>query len=378
MKNSDDKMLVPSYYKNFACIGGACEDSCCIGWTIEVDEETYKKYKKVKHPSIKQRLDKELVARRAHTTANFAAKIKLKNGRCAFLSNEGWCDLYSALGKQYLSDTCTFYPRTVNSINGDLEGSLVCSCPEAARQILLSKNKITFDKEEKLERSPIIYAQITVNNDNPKKWQDYFFSLRTLVINLLQNENGTLEEKFNVLEYLMKDIEKTVALLTGNKIPELIKKYQKISKKEFKAVKASQNFTQKALNYVEKLKALKETKKIKSSRYGNCLQETLLGLDKLQKEQLEEGLGKAREIEHMLENYFVNYVFERCIPIDQKSPMQSFNRMQLYYYLLKLHLMGLYSYHGDLTKEQVVWLIQSFSKIFDHDDETLMQLAKEL
>ena len=41
-------ILVPEYYKQFQCIGGACEDTCCAGWNITVDKPTYQKYKKVK------------------------------------------------------------------------------------------------------------------------------------------------------------------------------------------------------------------------------------------------------------------------------------------------------------------------------------------
>ena len=29
----------PEYYDRFRCIAGACKDSCCIGWEIDVDEE---------------------------------------------------------------------------------------------------------------------------------------------------------------------------------------------------------------------------------------------------------------------------------------------------------------------------------------------------
>ena len=31
------KMIYPEYVENFKCIGGECEDNCCIGWDIDVD-----------------------------------------------------------------------------------------------------------------------------------------------------------------------------------------------------------------------------------------------------------------------------------------------------------------------------------------------------
>ena len=42
----EDKMktVVPSYYKEFRCIADKCNHSCCKGWEIDIDDETYKKY----------------------------------------------------------------------------------------------------------------------------------------------------------------------------------------------------------------------------------------------------------------------------------------------------------------------------------------------
>ena len=34
------KVTLPHYFKEFKCIGGKCEDSCCIGWDIDIDERT--------------------------------------------------------------------------------------------------------------------------------------------------------------------------------------------------------------------------------------------------------------------------------------------------------------------------------------------------
>ena len=30
----------PVYFEDFKCIGGKCEDSCCIGWNIDIDKVT--------------------------------------------------------------------------------------------------------------------------------------------------------------------------------------------------------------------------------------------------------------------------------------------------------------------------------------------------
>ena len=42
------KIVTPDYYKDFRCIAGDCTDTCCAGWDVDVDEASYKYYKKVK------------------------------------------------------------------------------------------------------------------------------------------------------------------------------------------------------------------------------------------------------------------------------------------------------------------------------------------
>ena len=35
------KKIYPRYFEEFKCIGGKCEDSCCIGWNIDIDKITF-------------------------------------------------------------------------------------------------------------------------------------------------------------------------------------------------------------------------------------------------------------------------------------------------------------------------------------------------
>ena len=41
------KLRVPSYYKEFTCLAGACRHSCCVGWEVDVDEDTAAYYETV-------------------------------------------------------------------------------------------------------------------------------------------------------------------------------------------------------------------------------------------------------------------------------------------------------------------------------------------
>ena len=44
-KQDEDK--VPEYFKEFKCIASKYAGTCCAGWGIVIDDETYDKYTKV-------------------------------------------------------------------------------------------------------------------------------------------------------------------------------------------------------------------------------------------------------------------------------------------------------------------------------------------
>ena len=39
------KRVYPHYYTDFACIGGRCRHSCCIGWEIPIDDGSLSYYR---------------------------------------------------------------------------------------------------------------------------------------------------------------------------------------------------------------------------------------------------------------------------------------------------------------------------------------------
>ncbi len=43
-------MFAPRYFKNFVCTADKCTHSCCIGWEIDIDEDTLAYYKSLPEP----------------------------------------------------------------------------------------------------------------------------------------------------------------------------------------------------------------------------------------------------------------------------------------------------------------------------------------
>ena len=63
------QLLVPEYMQEFSCIGSACEDSCCIGWRVDIDEATYKKYKKSRDIELKPLFEKNVTRQRSKSSS---------------------------------------------------------------------------------------------------------------------------------------------------------------------------------------------------------------------------------------------------------------------------------------------------------------------
>lgn len=122
-------IYLPSYYKGFRCIAGACRHSCCIGWEIRVDDATLKKYS----------FHEDIIC---HVTDG---EICLVDGeRCPFLLPSGLCRIISEHGEEYLSDICQRHPRFYHRIGERVECGIGLSCEEACRIILSSDDYAAF------------------------------------------------------------------------------------------------------------------------------------------------------------------------------------------------------------------------------------------
>lgn len=126
-------LRVPDYYEEFHCIADRCTDSCCIGWEIDIDQDTYEFYRGV-GGEMGQRL-----ALHMYDTEDDEHSFRLaEHGRCPFLNASNLCDICIHLGEEALSEVCTEYPRFSLYCENVLQKCLSLSCEEVGR-ILFSR-----------------------------------------------------------------------------------------------------------------------------------------------------------------------------------------------------------------------------------------------
>ena len=130
---------VPTYFNEFACIGGACEDNCCIGWEVDIDDESLEVYNSV-GGEFGDRLRRYM---------NDENSFTLKNNRCPFLNDKNLCDIFINLGEDRLCDICREHPRFYNWFGDYTEVGLGLCCEEAERLLFSDSKPLTFVEEVK-------------------------------------------------------------------------------------------------------------------------------------------------------------------------------------------------------------------------------------
>ncbi|MBS4899396.1 MAG: flagellin lysine-N-methylase [Clostridiales bacterium] len=193
------KITLPSYYREFRCIDRECEDTCCAGWEVDVDEEKYQYYKTVKG-NIGKRLEDVMIPKEKGEGCSFRLK---ENKRCPFLNEENLCDLYIELGEESLCETCTCFPRFINDYGATREIGLAPSCFTAA-QIMVGRSD-----PSTLEISEYRSLNINPNDIDP----DLYFRLRIFrkdTFEILWNRDISLNERLMQILLKAEELEKSL------------------------------------------------------------------------------------------------------------------------------------------------------------------------
>jgi len=178
-------LRIPDYYRQFRCLMGDCKDSCCKGWEIDIDDETYAYYKVVEG-DFGDRIRKAMRKGEEHS-------FFLNEGRCPFLNRQNLCDICIELGEESLSEVCTEYPRFTVEYGQVKEKSLALSCEEVGRLI--------FSRKDKLKLEEIREDGYPENTEEEPFFPEEIEQIRDLAIKILQNRLEKIE--YRAIKYLM-------------------------------------------------------------------------------------------------------------------------------------------------------------------------------
>lgn len=182
------KVRVPHYYDTFVCTGSKCPDTCCVGWMIEIDDESYERFMKMDN-EFGERIRSNIIERE---DGRFFALNE--SGRCAFLNEDNLCEMVIKLGENSLCSLCDNYPRVGVEYGNLREMGLSLSCPEVSKLVLSSEKPIRFGEwYQKEECSGVDYSVDPLF--------ETLSDARDVLFGILQNRELTISDRASL--YIM-------------------------------------------------------------------------------------------------------------------------------------------------------------------------------
>ena len=365
------KIRVPEYFKDFKCIASKCEDTCCAGWGIVIDDVTYDRYKNVQG-KFGERLRSEIVHEAGENI------FVLKGNNCPFLNKEKTCDIYINIGEENLCYTCQQYPRYTEEFGSLREIGISLSCPEAARIMLNNDKKVTFELSENEE------VVSSYNDINAQLFIELLQS-RNIVMDMLQDRDIDLRKRV------------ALALLFVDEIQE------KIDESEIKEIKSVREKYSDKLFLEELLEKLEEYKNNEGIKYDN-IQEYFnvfrdlkhitpndpLGLnDALRyfwqadedeelyilkhKQFVEYYEDKIYKFENILVYFVFRYFMKAVFDYDALAKIKT---AIISYMMIRELAVVRYIENNEFTDEDMVDIAHTYSKDIEHLEENIEALAE--
>jgi len=387
------KVLVPAFYETFNCIGGACEENCCeADWKIYIDKNTYNLYRAVKDPDFVKKLPERIkrVKSDEQTDKHYAQIVLDEDGKCKFLE-DGMCSIQVKYGFKYLSTICLIFPRKqLKQVGENLESTLSMACPEAVREGLYPSEPMTFKfiEIENTHGKSLAALSPSRFDGNANVLAVYAQELRKLCIEIMQMRATSLSDRIFAIGMMLKKLRELSDVGDYAAAPEAALKYALSAKSgqfngivasfpdndEIKATIKSKLFNT-AINF--------NGKSYSFPHFIPCVEKLAQKLGKKPEEVTHLEMNQMVEIAatvywqdflnergHILENYFVNYIFGNVFPFAVPLGIQhQILFLAQAYALFRIILCSVAELDGKVTEENI---IATTTSIFRHTNHSSM------
>lgn len=394
-------ITVPDYFEKFSCIGPRCEDTCCSGWSVPIDRDTYHEYKRNKHPVLAPLFKLAVIKNTSPLTPNPAhfGVLKMKADKsCHFQQEDKLCAIQTLLGEQALSDTCRIYPRYFNQFGAQREHSLGISCPEAARLVLLTPTPMQFGT---LKADATTWAHSFTSYRFPLKSEGdpeqlaVLNDFRAVIIGVLQCRDLSIGARMMLLGWLLEDADKVISAESFGHASEFLPVLERTVSMLSHPAELEAQFALIPSDLPRKLEAMtqliaKSLTAGASPRFSECLLAAAEGLTGAAPGSDAELLSQYtqnhaafyqpffQDRSSIFENYLVNQVITRLFPFVRGSYLDLYREMVFNLSILQVLLVGMAAKNRGLTQDSVIQLFQSFARKSDHNRSHLDNLIATL
>ena len=370
--------LLPRYVSRFSCVGPACPDNCCTGWTVTLDKKTFNAYRQSRHPELKDMFETSLRRQRSQASELNYGRIEMRDGDHACpMMQDGLCGVHKHMDESHLSHTCFTYPRMAANFGGQVQQALQLSCPEAARQALLAPDAFDFIED----RITVREGEMRRVNAHPSLGTELLHEIRIFCLQLMRTEGLELWQRLAVLgvfcEQLSKvgkDNHKIVALM--NEAARLVESRAMVdalaglkpNHRGQAIVFATLWSGKEAPGSTARQRAVIATV---ASNLGTDAETGVASTDKLVAaytlgvQRLPEALAATP---HLLDHFILNEMFLHMFPFDAADAYESYLQLVSRFGLLRLMLAAQCVPEGSLPGvDALVETVQAFCRRFRHD-----------
>ena len=362
------KIRKPDYYDRFQCIAGACSDSCCIGWEIDVDEERRSAYREVEG-ALGERLRTCIDWEEGHFI------LQGKEERCPFLNSENLCDLIIGLGEESLCEICREHPRYYEWYEDLTEAGVGLCCEAAAKLILESEEPTRFvetwepdEAEDSCEynEDETDLSENEQTDDESDDTLEVLFEARETAYQILQNRSVSIWSRLHTFMNYIEELQQALDFENLDEVEESAEYYRE--QEPAHDLKVDYH---KLIDCCRKLEPMDES----WPDHLKCLDELIQDADVLEKleEQFHEQFAERDyEYEH-LAVYFVYRYFMKC-----RKDADVYSRGCLTAFCVALiHLLDLETFakQGNCSKEDRAMNAKKCSKEIEYSEENLAILA---
>jgi lysine-N-methylase len=383
--------LVPQYVSRFSCVGPSCEDSCCAGWRVTIDKKTYTAYRQSNHPELKPVFESSIQRTRSQESDTNYARIVLHQETAACpLMQDSLCSVQKHLNESYLSDTCFSYPRSTRQFAGSIEQSLTLSCPEAARQALLSADAFDF-----------VESKISVRDNSAGKTKpmhglraETMNEIRIFCFQVMRTQGLEVWEKLAMLGVFCESLTKAIgahnqqaipalieelvcALETGS-ITEALKEMQPNHSHQAVVFAAMWNVRNKAAHSASQnaildmvAKGMPTDAASEQSHEQQIVDNYRRGIERLP--------AALSEAPYLLEHYLLNEMFTNLFPFGDTTPYEHYLRLVARFGMVRFMLAAQCNSSDSLpTPALLAQTVQVFCRRVQHDSKFAQQINQAL
>ena len=209
----------PLYYKKFACTGSECPVNCCYGWEIVWKEDEIEKLKEAECSD-----DLKNIIADAFEPHGDAYKIKYKNNKCPFLTEDNMCRIQRELGVDCMSRTCMEYPRKLVKYGNIGVKSCFSSCCHVMDIICNDPNAMKLENKrrntEKYPRLSDMDTEMDILNHPQLKYRKEIFNF---FYEILSDESRSIDTSIVLSAVAAQKIDGFITKGQHDRIPEIIK-----------------------------------------------------------------------------------------------------------------------------------------------------------